>query len=126
MTQAAPLSPRRHDGRLATYVPALGLTATVAALLGVSCCVLPIALAVVGLGGAWVAHLSVFVAIGPYLLAAAAAAVALGWWIGLRRRISQLGYAALGIATIGLGLAVLVRLYELELNRYLATLWRGQ
>lgn len=110
----------------ADMLPGLGLAATGAALLGVSCCVLPIALSLVGLGGAWLSHLAIFVTVGPYLLAGASIAVAAGWWIATRRRPSQLGLAALGIATIGLTLAGLIRMYELDLNRYLASLWKAQ
>ncbi|MEQ9643660.1 MAG: hypothetical protein RIM84_26820 [Alphaproteobacteria bacterium] len=114
----------RRDG--AGLLPGLGLAATGAALLGVSCCALPLALSLVGLGGAWLAHLAIFVTVGPYLLAGASIAVIAGWWVAFHRRPNQLGLAALGIATIGLTLAGLIRLYELELNHYLASLWRAQ
>ena len=53
-----------------------------------SCCVLPLALAVVGLGGAWLAGLGGLLAYQPYLLAVAAAAVAAGWFLALRRQAS--------------------------------------
>ena len=67
---------------------ALGLLAGLGALALASCCVLPLALAVIGLGGAWLAGLGGLLAYQPYLLAVATAAVAAGWFVALRRRAS--------------------------------------
>ena len=47
----------------------LGLVAAVAALVGASCCALPLALAWLGLAGAWIANLGILVAYRSYITA---------------------------------------------------------
>jgi len=45
-----------------------------------TCCVLPLALAAIGVGGAWIGSLAMLAAYQPYLLAGAALCVGLGFW----------------------------------------------
>lgn len=51
-----------------------------------SCCVLPLALSVAGLGGSWIAGIGGFGTYQPWLLSAAGAALVVGWLAVLRRR----------------------------------------
>ena len=83
-----------------------------------SCCVLPLALSVVGFGGAWLGGVSELVFYRPYFLIAAAVAVAAGWTVALRRTItcttdgacagsqrSWLTFGTLGLSTLLVGVA---------------------
>jgi len=102
----------------------LGLVAAVAALVGASCCALPLALAGFGLAGAWIANLGIFVTYRPYITAAAVILIGLGWIIAVRRRAANRTFIVLALATMLVGGAVLVSYYETELARYLVALRR--
>lgn len=65
---------------LFSLVAGLGAVATS------SCCVLPLALSAVGLGGAWLGELSALAVYKPYFLGAAGVALALGWIAAFQRR----------------------------------------
>src|SRR5215471_4558535 len=110
----------RHIGLLSQ----LGLVAAVAALVGASCCALPLALAWLGLAGAWIANLGIFVAYRPYIAAAAVILICMGWAIAIRRRAATRTFVVLALATMLVGGAVLVSYYETELTRYLIGLRR--
>jgi mercuric ion transport protein len=110
----------RHLG----IVSQVGLIAAMAALVGASCCALPLALAWLGLAGAWIANLEIFVVYRPYITAFAIIVIALGWAIALRRRASPRTLVVLGIASIVVGAALLIAHYETELTRYLIALRR--
>src|SRR5215467_14709103 len=102
----------------------LGLVAAVAALVGASCCALPLALAWLGLAGAWIANLGIFVTYRPYITGAAVILIGLGWIIAVRRRAANRTFVVLALATMLVGGAVLVSYYETELARYLVGLRR--
>lgn len=95
--------------------------ASLAALLAASCCVLPIALTIIGLGGSWLAMLGPFVAYRVPILLAVGVAVLWAWYrlwrsrnaAGARRR--NLGMAL--IVTAALVLAVSAPLWENQLAR---------
>ena len=71
------------------WLSTLGLVAAIAALVGASCCVLPLVLASVGLAGAWIAHLELFVVYRRPITAMALVVIAVGWWIAFRRRYHE-------------------------------------
>ena len=110
----------RHLG----IVSQVGLIAAIAALIGASCCALPLALASLGLAGAWLASLGIFVIYRPYVTAFAIIVIALGWAIALRRRASVRTLTVLGVASILVLAALLIAHYETELTRYLIALRR--
>lgn len=56
------------------------LAAGLAALLASSCCVMPLALALLGVSGAWIGQLRVLEPWSPWLLAGALAALGLAAW----------------------------------------------
>ena len=109
-----------HGGFLST----LGLAAAVAALIGASCCALPLLLASVGLAGAWIANLGVFVAYRPYITASALVVISLGWVLAFRRRPSRRVLVVLGCATALVLVALAVAEYEPQITRYLVSLRR--
>jgi mercuric ion transport protein len=110
----------RHIGVLSQ----VGLVAAIAALVGASCCALPLALAWVGLAGAWIANLEIFVVYRPYITAFAMIVIALGWAVAVRRRASLRTLVVLGVATIFIAGALLLAHYETDLTRYLIALRR--
>lgn len=59
-------------------LPALG-AAALAALLASACCVVPLALVLVGVSGAWIGQLAGFEPYQPLFLAAAGIALAMAW-----------------------------------------------
>lgn len=60
------------------------LTSLGAAAAG-SCCALPLALASVGIGGAWLGNLGTLALYRPYILSAAVIGLAIGWTLGIRK-----------------------------------------
>lgn len=105
-------------------VSQVGLIAAIAALVGASCCALPLALAWLGLAGAWLANLGIFVVYRPYVTAFAIIVIALGWAIAFRRRASVRTLIVLSVASVLVATALLIAHYETELTRYLIALRR--
>lgn len=103
------MEPTQH-GTLA--LPNTSLVGSVLALLGASCCVLPMAFVLLGLGGSWLAVFAPIAGLSPYLLGIAAAFV-LAAWISAR---FQLGAPrvrwTMGASTIAAILAHAVYLYR--------------
>jgi mercuric ion transport protein len=117
-----------------------GVVAAVAALASAACCVLPVALTVAGLGGAWLAHLAILARFEPALLGAALLALAAAWlWLlrqtllpatdgacGCRARPGWPAVSFLGAATM-LGMVAVARpWWEGPALRALWTVWTGQ
>ena len=113
-----------RGARSVGVVSQVGLIAAIAAVVGASCCALPLALAWLGLAGAWLANFGIFVVYRPYVNAFAIIVIALGWVIALRRRASARTLIVLGIASILVVAALLIAHYETELTRYLIALRR--
>ena len=112
------------EPRHVSLLSQLGLVAGVAALVGASCCALPRALAWLGLAGAWIGNLGIFVAYRDYITAAAVVLIGVGWVIASRRRAASRTFIVLALATVLVGGAMLVPYYETELARYLVALRR--
>jgi len=109
------------DARLLSQ---FGLVAALAALVGASCCALPLALAWLRLAGAWIAHLELFVIYRAYITAAAMILIGLGWMIAIRRRAAARTLVVLALASALVCGAVLVSHYEIELTQYLIAIRR--
>lgn len=125
MSKVAQQSSAKADGE-ARHIGILtqaGLVAAIAALVGASCCALPLALAWFGLAGAWIANLEIFVIYRPYITASAII-IGFGWVIAVRRRASPRTLAVLGLASVVVGAALVIAHYETELTRYLIALRR--
>lgn len=112
------------EARQVSLLSQAGLVAAIAALIGASCCALPLALAWAGLAGAWIANLGVFVAYRPYITGVALVIIGLGWAIALKRKASRRTLAVLGLASVLIAAAVAVAHYEQELARSLIALRR--
>ncbi len=104
----------------------LGIAALLA-LLSASCCVLPIALSIVGLGGAWLVVLGPFVAYRTAILVAVGLVLLWAWFRlfrGRRRGVRMWGAKALAIvASLSFAVAVSSPLWEADAARMLMGIW---
>lgn len=116
--------PDRANDKTANVVSGLGVLAAIAALAGASCCVLPLLLAIGGLGGAWIANLGVLTPYQPYILGFAGVLVLIGWIVAFRRNARRRTLVVLGVATALIVVAVVVAANERSLTQYLFVLWR--
>lgn len=101
--------------------------ATIFALFSATCCVLPIALSIIGLGGAWMTVFAPFTQYRPVILIVVALVVALAWWRLLRRyQCGQMRKSALALTTIAT-LALIASLsapyWEGDATRALWSVW---
>lgn len=97
------------------------------AILSASCCVLPIGLTILGLGGTWLTFLGPFVAHRTEILIAATVIVAVAWlWFFKTRRAKERyskGLVLTLIATLSLGVAASAPLWEQQAMRALFAYW---
>lgn len=104
----------------------LGL-ATVFALLSATCCVLPIGLSIIGIGGAWLTIFAPFTEYRTLILVAVAAVVGFAWVRLIRRhRCGQVKKSALiltVIATIALMVSASAPYWEGDATRALWAIW---
>ena len=93
--------------------------AGLAAFLSASCCVLPLALGLVGLGGSWLAFLGPFVAWREPILLGTGALLLLAWIVVVRRGFARIRPRALvvtGLATASLALAATAPVWERDVQ----------
>ena len=98
------------------------------ALLSASCCVLPIGLSIIGLGGTWLTMLGPFVAYRVEILVVVGLVLVWGWfwlwrrWSCASRRRSTM--VTLGFTTLAFGLAASSPLWEEHASRTMWSLWQ--
>ncbi len=103
--------------------------AAMLALLSASCCVLPIGLSIVGLGGSWLTMLGPFVVYREAILVVVALVLAWAWYRILRfrgcakRRTSSFIWA--GIGSTAFLLAVSSPLWEAPASKFMWGLFRS-
>lgn len=103
--------------------------AALLALLSASCCVLPIGLSILGLGGAWLTMLGPFIAYRGFILGAIAIALVWAWYRVLRRkpcatrRRSAIVWTS--VASIAFLIALSSPLWEASAQRFMWDLWRS-
>jgi mercuric ion transport protein len=119
-TQADVSTAKQHTNTLSI----VGLALALAAFVGASCCALPLILASLGLAGAWIANLEVFVVYRAYITVAALVLIVFGWAVALRRRSSSRTLIILALATFTVLAALAITQYEGEISRYLVSLRR--
>lgn len=84
-----------------------------------SCCIFPMAMMLLGLGGSWLAIIGKIAAASFYVLVISTALVAVSWLISHRRgSMTRLKWWLVG-STAMTGLAWLIALYEARINDYL-------
>lgn len=114
-------------GRTQAAFQALMGCAAILAVLSASCCVLPIALSLVGLGGAWLAVLGPFVAYRDVILILVGCVIAWSWIRLWRTRcklhIKRRGVLMTAVASVAFLLALSAPLWETRLTRSMWTIW---
>lgn len=105
----------------------LSLIAAIGAGLAATCCVLPIALTILGLGGAWLAFLSFFAVNRPAILAVGLLFLAIAAVLAMRhhrqRQIGTRTIVILAVTAILLGGALTAPFWERDATRYLWNIW---
>ena len=79
---AGAVSAERAEGRRMGLVAAVGMLGALAAT---SCCIVPLVLFALGIGGAWIGGLATLAPYQPYLLALTAAFLGVGYYFVYRR-----------------------------------------
>lgn len=103
------------------HLLATGYLGALAALGAATCCVLPMALILLGLGGAWLAVFGTLAAYALPVLAASSVLIAAAWAIAMYRALlARLAWRLAG-ATVILGLAWGMYLAEARINQMLMT-----
>lgn len=99
-----------------------GLAGSTVAALTAVCCVLPVAVMLVGLGGSWTAVFGPLAAASLPVAAVSTGVVILAWILAVRRKVSRRIYAFLGAGSALALTAWAVILNEVALNDYLISL----
>jgi mercuric ion transport protein len=99
-----------------------GFAGSVFALLAAACCVLPLVIMLVGLGGSWVAVFGAVAAVSPWVALAAGLIIAFAWIVAIRRNASRQTYTLLTAGTVLTVFAWCLISYEAVVNDYLITL----
>ncbi|MEX3008579.1 hypothetical protein [Hoeflea sp. TYP-13] len=99
-----------------------GLAGSILALVTAVCCVLPLALMLIGLGGAWLGVFGIIAAAGYYIAGAAALIIAAAWLIAIRRHATAATYRLLFLGSALTLVAWGVLLNEAMINNYLIEL----
>ena len=103
--------------------------ATLLALLSASCCLLPIGLSIIGLGGTWLVFLEPFVAYRGAILFTVALALIWSWYRVLRskpcerRKTSSTIWTAIATCAFFIGLSS--SYWEPAAQRFMFELWRS-
>jgi hypothetical protein len=92
------------------------------ALVAAACCVLPMVLVLLGVGGAWGAIVARAAVPAPWLVAVSVVLVVAAWLAALRTRPPRGGRATLALATVAAAAAWTVWAHEATLNDWLITL----
>lgn len=103
--------------------------AALLALLSASCCVLPIGLSIIGLGGAWLTMLGPFIAYRGFILVVVALALGWAWYSVLRPKPCAAPKRSAIIWTVAATVAFLIALsspfWEGSAQRFMWDLWRS-
>ncbi|MEO1020196.1 MAG: hypothetical protein AAFY56_21285 [Pseudomonadota bacterium] len=93
-----------------------------ATLIAAACCVLPMALMLVGPGGSWLAVFGKIAAVSPYVAAFSSIALGAAWILAARRKASSKTVTILSVGTTLTILAWIMFLGEAGIDDYLITL----
>jgi mercuric ion transport protein len=99
-----------------------GLLGSIVATVTAACCILPMALLLVGLGGSWIAVFGAIAAASLHVVVVAAVIIVTAWILAIRRKVSTRTYATLGTGTALTIVAWVLVLNEAAINDYLITL----
>lgn len=100
----------------------IGVVGSAVAFVTAVCCILPVVLMMIGLGGSWLAVFGVIADAGYHVAAVSAILLAAGWIIAVRRRVGRSTFAALGAGTVATAAAWAIVSNESAINDYLISL----
>lgn len=103
-------------------VTKLSLAGSVAAAITATCCVLPMALMLMGLGGAWIAVFGKVAAAGFYVGVLSTVLMGAAWFLAIRRGSGSSTIIALSAGSALIVVAWAVMLNETRINDYLISL----
>ena len=122
MSSSMPNPKQQNQAWLSPFVGGAG----VLAILSASCCILPIGLSILGLGGTWLSILGPFVAYRLPILIIVGAVLMLTWWRVLRPGGNRPSAGVLGLyvfATLAFILAATTPLWERDAQQALWQVW---
>lgn len=103
-------------------LPKSGLAGSAAAFFAGICCVLPIGLMLLGLGGSWLAVFGKVAAISPYVAAVSVLLLSAGWLIAVRNNADTRTRLILVVSTALTVTGIFLILKEAAINDYLISL----
>ncbi|MGI9523941.1 MAG: hypothetical protein ACR2PG_20090 [Hyphomicrobiaceae bacterium] len=128
MSKSSRIAVHHKDGpdrTVSALLPGVGLVAAIVAFVGASCCVLPLMLAAVGVGGAWIAQLAIFVTYQWYILTIAVVLFAITWIVAVVRGSSRRAKLILAVSTALVAAAFAMPIYEDDITQHLLKMMRG-
>jgi len=99
-----------------------GLWGSVIAMFSGFCCVLPMAMMLVGLGGSWLAVFGKVAAISPYIAGLSVLLLVLGWFFAIRDNAPRRTRIMLSVGTVFTLVGVVFIARESAINDFLITL----
>ncbi len=111
----------KYGFQMADRLPKFGLAGAFTALGAATCCVLPMVMIMLGLGGSWLVVFSKVAAISPYVIAAVVLVLLGGWVTAVRNGASTRTFTFLTLGTSLSAIAWLVYLNEAAINNFLIT-----
>ncbi len=99
-----------------------GIMGSILALVSAVCCVLPLVLILLGLGGAWLSIFGAIAAAAYYVVGVTAVIIAIGWFAAIRRHATQRTYRLLFLGSALTLIAWLVIFNESAINGLLVGL----
>ncbi len=102
--------------------PQISFAGSFAAIIAAACCILPMGLMVVGLGGAWIGVFGKIAAWSFPIIVVSAGLLATAWIIAVRRRAARRTYVLIAGGSMLTALTWLVMIKESTINDYLISL----
>lgn len=106
-------------------ISGMGLIAGLMAILGASCCVFPLVLAILGFSSAWFANFSFLIVYRTYILGFALIIVGAGWLVAIMKSRNWKVFGILLIATLFVAGSFWIEANEPQINRHLVKIWRS-
>lgn len=113
---------QENPGRPATVLVGVGFIGAILALVTASCCVLPMALMVLGLGGVGLSIFSPAAAASVYILPLALLCIAAAWILVLARPERRRTLVFLVVASVLVVLAGAIYLFQTQITTFLISL----
>ncbi len=100
-------------------LPKAGFAGAVAAFLTSICCILPITMMLLGLGGSWVAVFAKIAVVSPFVAAASVVLLVAGWVLAWRNGAPTRIFGLLGLSSALTAIAIAVILFRARIDDFL-------